>query len=182
MLIVEGPDGAGKTTLIAGLAEKFDLPIAPRVVSKDAQAMINLKQWVEHNVSTAPHPKIFDRHRLISEPIYGPILRHSQEPGFSDPLWMMQQMRAFYRSNPLIIYCLPPLPVVMDNVLQGEDNRVVWDHIRQIYTAYCARAAIDYTRSPNSVRIYDYTTDGQETDPLAVLNDWARVIEGWKNL
>ena len=68
MIIVEGPDGAGKTTLIRQLQERWpDLAVAPRVVSKDAEAMVDLQEWVNINLSDGPQYKIFDRHRLISE-------------------------------------------------------------------------------------------------------------------
>jgi hypothetical protein len=159
MLIVEGPDGGGKSTLIKTLSERWGLEVAPRVVSKNTDAMVDLKRWVEGNVSTAPHNLIFDRHRLISEPIYGPILRDVQEPGFSDPDWMAWAMDAFYRSNPLIIYCLPRKEVVFENILNDEDNRAVWTHIRKIYTAYSARAAMDMALNKRCTIVYDYTSD-----------------------
>ena len=41
MIIVEGPDGAGKTTVLQDLKTVFDLPVAPRVVSKETEAMVD---------------------------------------------------------------------------------------------------------------------------------------------
>jgi len=159
MLVVEGPDGAGKTTLIHTLQEKLELPLAPRVVSKDAEAMVDLRAWVDQNLMRGFQHTIFDRHRLVSETIYGPILRQEQEPGFSDFHWLRERMHLFYKLRPIIIYCLPPLKLVKHNVWQGDDNVVVQDHIEAIYSAYVSRAALDCEMNINTF-IYDYTRHG----------------------
>lgn len=158
MIVVEGPDGAGKTTLINQLTELTGLSVAPRVVSKDAEAMVDLVKWTEVNVSTGFQKVIFDRHRLISEPIYGPILRDKPQPGFSDPQWFYHQLRAFYELDPIIIYCLPPYKTVYDNVKHDPDNKVVSGGIemRLIWGAYFSKAMTDHVLHP-STWVYDYT-------------------------
>lgn len=158
MIVVEGPDGAGKTTLIKQLVEELGLPVAPRVVSKGAEAMTDLRTWVDQNLDEGFQPRIFDRHRLISETIYGPILRHHQEPGFDQLKWIGPRMRRFYDLEPIIIYCLPPLEEVMKNISDDPDNVVVVDHIEAIYSAYVARAALDHTFAPGIVKVWDYTS------------------------
>lgn len=159
MIVVEGPDGAGKTTLIEFLVEKLEFPVAPRVVSKDAEAMVDLKQWVEDNVRGGWQPVIFDRHRLISEPIYGPVLRAQLEDGFSNTGWFYSQLRAFYACNPTIIYCLPPLGRVWENVKNDPDNRVVadWRTIQIIWGSYFNKAMTEYSLKPKATWLYDYT-------------------------
>lgn len=154
MIIVEGPDGAGKTTLMEELRVELELPVAPRVVSKDAEALSDLKRWTEHNVQGGFQPTLFDRHRLISEPIYGSILRDRFEPGFDDPSWLYFMYYQFYRAKPLIIYCLPPYKNVRQNVIHDEDNKVVRDHIRKVYSLYVAQAASDAARGH---LVWDYT-------------------------
>lgn len=159
MIIVEGPDGAGKTTLIRALVDGTGLEVAPRVVSKGAEAMVDLVKWTEYNVRAGWQPIIYDRHRLISEPIYGPILRERFEQKFDNPEWLHEMFFTFYqRVKPLIIYCIPPFPAVWKNVQDDDDNKVVQDkkNIRAIYGAYLNRAMLEgilYDRA----FIYDYT-------------------------
>ncbi|MEG2887217.1 MAG: hypothetical protein RR853_08840 [Aurantimicrobium sp.] len=156
MIIVEGPDGGGKSTLIKSIQELTGFKVAGRVVSKETKALFDLKVWVEDNLDLGPHDAIYDRYRLISEFIYGPILRIAQQPGFTDPDWVLHSMSKLYQNDPLIIYCLPPLEVVQWNLQGDEDNTKVVDHIEQIYTAYLQRASLDLIMRPTRT-LHDYT-------------------------
>lgn len=158
MIIVEGPDGSGKTTLIKKLSERTGLSVSPRVVSKDAESMVDLKTWTEMNVKQGWQPLIFDRHRLISEPIYGPVLRTKAEPGFGDSEWFYDQLYRFYRAEPFIIYCLPPFSAVWENVRSDPDNTVVAHEgtCRSIYGAYFNKAHTEQVLYKHSF-MYDYT-------------------------
>ena len=163
MVIVEGPDGSGKSTLIRHINEHLGdnaLPIAPRVVSKDTESMIpSLKAWVEDNVSRGFQATIFDRHRLISEPIYGTVLRSHFEPGFDDFQWLyLQNYQLFNRCKPVVIYCLPPYKLVKRNVEldQGNQPKDVREGIRKIYSLYVSRAASD--AALYGALVYDYTS------------------------
>lgn len=169
MIIVEGPDGGGKTTLAKQLAYDLKLSIAPRVVGADTKAMVDLRLWVEENLDLGFHEKIYDRHRLISEPIYGAIL-HRIEPGFDDVSWITAMMSNFYAIDPIVIYCIPPKVTMIHNVLTGDDdNSAIEAKAEIIYGAYLARAAIDVA---NEIAfIYDYTRHGYESLLQAVEHD-----------
>lgn len=170
MIIVEGPDGAGKTTLIKSLVQVTDLPVAPRVVSKEAEAMIDLKRWTEDNVMQGFQGVIYDRHRLISEPIYGSVLRNRFEPGFSDLYWLHQMnFQLYLQVKPILIYCLPPFPVVYDNVKDDPDNDRVASKIRKIYSLYVNKAATDRVMYDNTF-IYDYTNDTYKGNMFAAIH------------
>lgn len=167
MIIFEGPDGAGKTTLINQISSKLGIPIAPRVVSKEAKAMFNLMEWVDNNLDEGFQRMIFDRHRLISETIYGPILRPEAEGGFDRMAWLAPRMKRLYELEPIIIYCLPTRAAVRGNVMHDDDNEVVRSRINSLYSAYVARASLDYTFAPGIVKVWDYknspTIDGFPT-------------------
>jgi hypothetical protein len=156
VLVFEGPDGAGKTTLIKAFQEAFDIPVASRVVSKETTALVNLRIWVDANLDAGFQNTIFDRHRLISETIYGPILRSEPQPGFGEIAWLAPRMKRFYEIEPIIIYCLPSLDQIKANLFGDNDNAAVFAHIEQIYSAYVARASLDYTHARTTVHVWDY--------------------------
>lgn len=170
MIIVEGPDGAGKTTLINNILAAFpDLKVAPRVVSKETNALTDMQEWVNQNLSDGFQYKLFDRHRLISEFIYGPILRgNAQHAGFDDPAWVWWSLKRFYEINPVIIYCLPPFNAVQFNVHQGDDNVAVQGQIQALYSSYLHRASLDMIAGRNVV-IYNYTNPAYQSDPISPL-------------
>jgi hypothetical protein len=167
MIIVEGPDGSGKTTLIKNILDAYpDLTVAPRVVSKETNDLVDLQQWVDQNLAEGFQYTLFDRYRLISEFIYGPVLRKEQRAGFTSPAWVHGSLRRFYQLKPIIIYCLPPLSVVKMNIAGDETNRAVWDHVEQLYTAYLQRASLDVIHA--GAVVYDYTV-WSDRDPLGPL-------------
>jgi hypothetical protein len=168
VIIFEGPDGSGKTTLAKAFSELSGLPIAERVVSKEARAMVDLKEWTEDNVGLGFQEKIFDRHRLISEFIYGPILRAEQEPGFDDISWVWRMTERFYKLRPIIIYSIPPLETVRANLANDPDNEEVAEWAGPIYTAYLQRAAHDLLHYPEFTLLHDYT-DGSSEESWAGL-------------
>jgi adenylate kinase family enzyme len=157
VIIVEGPDGSGKSTLVAELAKALRLPVANRVVSESTEAMTNLKTWTEDNVAKGFQPLIFDRHRLISEPIYGPVIRDRQDGEFFDMAWLSQQMWLFYGCKPVIIYCLPNIVTVRRNLTKDNTTpEIVKRRTPAIYASYVNRATLDFTRGVG--RLYNYET------------------------
>lgn len=160
MIIVEGPDGAGKTTLVQHLAQKFNIPVAERVVDQDTKPLIDdLKHWTESNLKHGLQWMIFDRHRLISEPIYAPCMGRVAQPGFDDIQWFTARMIDFTRVRPFIVYCLPPFEKVAQNLADDFKNRAIFDHIEPIYNAYVAQAAGDIARG-QAVH-FDYVQDSE---------------------
>jgi hypothetical protein len=163
MIIVEGPDGAGKTTLIQELKKSNpQLEVAPRVVSKDTQALVNLRDWVDANLAKGFQPStIYDRHRLISDPIYRfKIPGKSMDEDFYEPKWLATAHLQLRAIAPILIFCLPPLQTVLSNLEDDEENSAVTDHIVPIYFDYVASMA-RYLADPKfSTFVYDYTKTG----------------------
>lgn len=155
MVIVEGPDGSGKTTLVEKLAHDLDVPIAARVVSQQTRPMEDLKRWTEVNLEGGFQQVIFDRHRLISDPIYRSVLGN-HNPSLYDPDWLMRKWTQLVDIRPLVIFCLPPLEVVKKNLQGDEANAVVSPYTDQLYYSYCAfYAAVG--RALGNVMLFDYT-------------------------
>ena len=134
LTIVEGVDGSGKSTLIKGWRSS--------------------KLFYFHTLaSTGPPPKrevlqaelawlarlprsitlICDRHRLISEPIYGPILRGRSMLGLEKTIG-----ETLIDLGAQIVYCRPTIEVIVENVRasQAEQLDGVWDHLAELVEAY----------------------------------------------
>ena len=103
MVIIEGCDGSGKSTLIKRLLKDLDVELQPRVVNQDAEAMVDLQDWVSKDLQKGFGRRLYDRHRLISELIYGPAIRGKMEPGFDDATWLTTKLYRFY---PVSALCL----------------------------------------------------------------------------
>lgn len=153
MIVLEGPDGAGKTNLAIRLSVDLNLPIEPKWVRADMTTAFDLKTRVERDLNTWPRAALYDRYPLISELIYGPISRRRLRPGFDDRVWLSRMLTKFYAKMPTIIYCMPSFYNVYLNVKKTEtDNEVVQDTIEQIYLAYQVQIARDA-----DAFLWDYT-------------------------
>jgi GTPase SAR1 family protein len=176
VIVAEGPDGSGKTTLLEQLNHDTQLPIAPKLVASDTSVVEgegSLVHAVEINMVQGLDARLYDRHPLISEMIYGPSLRNGFRPGFEDYRWLRRQQQRLRRHHPLVIFCLPPLDDVVENV-KREDNQpmMVVGRIEQVYWEYFALAA----SWPDPI-IWDYTgRAGYGTDNywqiLDSVTDW----------
>lgn len=77
LIVVEGVDGSGKTTLIQSLREAsicHFVTLSRSSPPKTLEEITDVLMWMEKGAMMAT-PLICDRHPLISEPIYGNVLR-----------------------------------------------------------------------------------------------------------
>lgn len=156
-LVIEGPDGSGKTTLANALSEELRWPLAEKAVAHDTTTTLDLRQYAEKTVEGGLQRKIFDRHCLISEPIYGPIMRGGLRHNMSSPLWYNDIWHRFLGTRPLIVFCLPPLDVVMKNIREDPDNLTIRDIQPQVWWQYWTLAM-----RINESMLYDYTDSANE--------------------
>lgn len=177
MIIVEGPDGGGKSNLVSRIEMDWSLKREPKAVTSAAESLFPMGQYIEDELDKGFGMRLYDRFALISSPMYLMLENRT----FVDPLtnyeWLKIQYRRLKRLDPVIIYCLPPLSVVKEN-LRKDDNSggKVRDHIEEIYYGYVAWYARDGFNT--STMVWDYTNP--DLVHLAQLLRWAdfRVKEG----
>lgn len=166
-LIIEGPDGAGKSTLIKSLLE--DLPqvkLAPRFCTSVGGPVEDLWAEVMTGALDLTMPGlIYDRHPMWSEYIYSHELGRGIAPGFLTP--DAQQLAEAMASACTVVVCLPSLERVRTNLEAEEQMPGVAEHIDRIYEAYMVRV-VQYT---GRVYVYDYTDAPSYFDLLTSLKD-----------
>lgn len=167
-LIIEGPDGAGKTTLIGALLEQFpEAVLQPRRVSKEGQPMVDLAEVLqedldfEKNFGQMKQLRVFDRHALISGPIYADLLFDEVQHPWNKPYKTMSLTARFQGQPNFYIFCLPGLGVVQESIATAEDPQPEAfsdpDIVAKHYHRYNA-IAFAYSRLfPERVMTYDYT-------------------------
>lgn len=152
MIVVEGPDGAGKTRLVKSLAQEFELQVASpgnrdQLWENDVRGRVYSALGASVN-ATAP-PLIHDR-LFFSELVYGPVLRKHLQFSVIERRFIWKLFRVI---QPPIIMCLPPLEVIEEN-LQGEHHIPgVVENIEALYEGY---SRISGSLSTDKMR-WDYT-------------------------
>lgn len=163
MIVVEGPDGAGKSTLCKALGKHFDLEVvSPQKNGRMPEVPVRNRVYRALGKAVqGRHPaKIYDRF-YWSELVYGGILRGEvaftffEQKYVEDVLWVMQVPH---------ILCMPGLLQVKANLAQDPDS-TAWllqkrpthsldDVITLLYHQY----ATESNKMPNKIE-YDYTED-----------------------
>lgn len=161
MIILEGPDGAGKTTLLHQIISlsKGKFKVAQKAVDSEGKPVVkNMAEYIENELAKGWQKKLYDRFALISGPIYGQFTdMASPNEIFQDRVWHFNQEAALLRLAPLIVYCLPALPIIRTNLLVDPASQgVVGANLTPLYYAYQARAARDCALGVGVV--YDYTS------------------------
>lgn len=158
-IIVEGMDGSGKDTLIEKLL--ISLPkhhLHERASTSLGGPVDGLAEWVRkdaHHITTSDIPHIYNRHPLISEPIYAPYRPDRPlSPGFENAAWV-DAYRRIVGSAAVVVICQPPWSVVKTNLDASADGHMpgVVDNAPKLYEAYGS-----LVWSGRSIR-YNYTAD-----------------------
>lgn len=171
MIIVEGPDGSGKSSLAEKLCVELKIPIAPKAVSGSMRIMTPLPKYIDDSLAGFRRI-IYDRHALISGPIYTCAMRKKVQEAFDDFGQMSSWYNRFRAIGPLTIICLPPVDEVWKNCQRDEDNRRLFpdrERVEAVYYQYLTYAA----KEPECL-LYDYT---QPNDEQLVIDFVARTME-----
>lgn len=144
MIVVEGPDGAGKTTLVQSLQEAFGFPLGERatknrdllyqVTRQDTYTALALE--VGGQLMT---PAIWDR-LYWSELVYADVVGRPIEFKTSEQVFI----ESILKHAALTIVCLPPIATVLSNVedsehqMEGVRERIItiYERYRELWTGY----------------------------------------------
>jgi hypothetical protein len=158
IIVLEGPDNAGKSTLATMLAKDLNIEvvhpggppanIADALIRCGEQAMIF--QMGEH-VSF-----IYDRVTCVSDQIYRGVAEYCMSFG----LFQADLMSEVEAGNVLIVYCRPPNRVVKDfssHVMKDHETAEVVEHAKRNVD----RIIFEYDELMHHMKpvIYDYTAD-----------------------
>lgn len=105
LVILEGPDGSGKTTLATRLLKGTGHPLI--LVKRSGrpanhETLRHQSAWIHSQSETWNLNVICDRHPLISDGIYAKAVRHEESP------WTAEQVADVlldYRDDILVIFC-----------------------------------------------------------------------------
>ena len=117
ILIIEGPDGSGKTTLANKLSEQTGWPVIHRVQPKtDADKQQMLAEYIR--IIKNGKNAILDR-GWYSEMAYGPIMRDASVISYPQ---MYELERLLAKKGALIIYCTDSPEILWQRATRrGED-------------------------------------------------------------
>jgi hypothetical protein len=194
-LILEGPDGGGKSRLAEALLARYPVTMHEKASHSLRGPVRNLAAWVTDDIAKMDHFEtcnVYDRHPIISEPIYGSITRQQPQPGFaarrdgrSDGTnhWLSTQRLALYEKA-TIIWCIPSLEQCRAAVDPTRDMPGVVENIDEIHARYLmtmaawggSGARYDLTRYSREV-----TEDGLFQGALEFLHHYQDVLRGWVN-
>ena len=155
-ILVEGVDGAGKTTLIQRLQYDFpQLKLHPRFAASLTGPLDNLATRVYEDQSELITGRwIYDRHPVISEYVYGQVIPAREVAReFLSPAMFHVYRRIV--SESFVIWCHPPFDFIKQNVEAEEQMPGVVENLRKLYDAYAIQRV---TWAGDSVS-YDYSDD-----------------------
>lgn len=152
MIVLEGPDGGGKSTLAKRLVAEFGLPLHKRASDSINGPVTDLFDWAYKDVCTMPDQPlaIYDRHPLLSEYIYGPIVRSALPSGFTTTT--AHALIRMMAPRVLVVMCRPLNARLIASVDASRDMPGVTERIEAIATAYDALKMF----WPGQVITYDY--------------------------
>lgn len=162
MIIVEGPDGAGKSTLVQHLLDHTGFPQGARSVvdRKDLFKVTrpDLYRALSLEVAGVNPPLLWDR-MYFSELVYWMYTTGKCQFTKKEQDFVYKTLEAW--QVPIVV-CLPPFEVVRDNVAKSDKIQTHYavQYIEPIYFKY------EKLRFPMQSVYYDYTKDNGALEAL----------------
>lgn len=162
-IVVEGPDGAGKTTLMETLrataGKRYFVMMRHSCrpyTSADAMRFYDILRGVNQELTV-----LIDRHPCISEPIYGPILRGHD---LLEKISRERLLEMIEQSCSRIIYCRPPERVIRENLSKQPQLAGVFEKIGRLIDTYDRAMHAIGSRTGIPIITYDWTNPEHNVD------------------
>ena len=173
LVIVEGPDGAGKSTLVRKLRD--EVPAYTWVCNsngaKGDPSQVQLLQAAHALDSLSENCLVVaDRHPFISELVYGPLLRDVARHG----LKLNDVARRL--SHALVLYCRPPIDTIMVGAQVEEQFEGVRDNLRRIIGAYDSVMAA-LAASESGIKVAEFNYRDPRMRPVETVTQWIKETE-----
>lgn len=156
LVIIEGPDGSGKTTLANYLrknVEAYAWLLRSNGPPTNVIDMLRTVRWITRDAP--PHLNVIcDRFPIISEIVYGPILRDRCLHDYTPKLIAQYFLTAPYPT--IIIHCRPPLQELELSVHSQVQMTGVKNNLSRIAETYDVLMQ-DLHREGVQIYRYDYT-------------------------
>lgn len=168
MIILEGPDGAGKTTLARELSKEFGIRLKPKGERLEGPAgppkqHERERVWSAIGEMVTGHAPVLIYDRLyFSELCYGPVWRDGIVLTPDERRMIEQTLQVF---KVPVIFCMPPLEQCRDNIRHGEQHPKVADTLDDVYALY---EAVWNDCTPTPAIWYDYTRGSGQLEVIRV--------------
>lgn len=154
IIIVEGPDNAGKTTLALHIAKAMRACFLKVERPSRGVDLIALRRILE-TAESYSGVVVADRHVCISEPIYGKIIRGGHD--LDD-----REVELSYDQIDVLIYCRPPMHAIMSSIQDRPQMEGVIENTQAIIHVYDEVMQEIHLEQRILVRQYDYTKDDRD--------------------
>lgn len=163
MIIIEGMDNTGKSTIAKYLSRKFNLTLIKSPKKRD-NIVANCLELMERNPQV-----VLDRFGVISEMVYGPIIR-GKNAFDSKSINHEFYLGRLVDCKPLILFCRPHEKYIFDFGSTTQMKGVI-SHKNELLEAY-DNLMIRLAQIPSLlVSIYDYNLlDSKSFAELSVKN------------
>lgn len=176
MIILEGCDGAGKTTLARKLEQHYELRYHKFSDPPRSRAMILDRAGELREMGVRV---LADRHPFISELIYGPVLRNECQMGPRSLEWLGRLLA----DEPFIIHVNPPYRAVRYGLQSREHLQGVEKHTHTLYQRYISLFTIlkDLTVGRGRVVTYNRELEFSGAALDVALTNYLKPVEVQEN-